>query len=150
MYDSSDHEDANVNIEYSYCGCHDLFTHSFHHDSNSPTIYLYMPPLFDDPPADEVETPQAGKALQPELMVMSSSRSLEVSSTSDKKYVESPQAPHYFLVHIENKSSLQFPHPPPESHDPISHALEESYVVSTIAKQKFSSFFMFSHLSRLK
>lgn len=83
---------------------------------------------------DEGETPQAVEALQPELMVMSCSRSLEISSTSDKKSVESPQTPHHSLVHIENQSNSQFLYPPLESHDPFAHVLEESYMTSTATK----------------
>jgi len=53
------------------------------------------------PPSNELETPQVIEALEPKLMVMSGSRSLEFSSTSDKKCVESLQAPHRSIVHFE-------------------------------------------------
>jgi len=55
---------------------------------------------------------------------MSSSHSIKVSSTLDQKSVESFQDPHHYVVHIKNKSILSFSQPPPESHDPISKALE--------------------------
>lgn len=66
------------------------------------------------------------------------------------RYFESPRAPHHSPIHIENQSNSRFSHSPPESHDPITHALEESYVASAIAKRKFCSFFMFYCLSSLK
>ena len=69
LYDSSDHEDANVH-EFSNRGCRDLFTHSFDHDSDLPTVDFSKPLVSDDPYFDEVETPQSIKALQLELMVM--------------------------------------------------------------------------------
>lgn len=134
MYDLSDHEDVDVHLEFSDRGCHDIFTHSFDHDSDSPIIDLSKPPIFDDPSSDEVETPQAIEALQLKLMVMSSSHNLEGNSSSDKKYLDYPQYPHHSLVHIENQSNSLFSHPPPESHDTISHELEESYVASIVAK----------------
>lgn len=69
-------------------------------------------------------------------MVMSDSRILEVSSTSDQKSAESPQAPNHSLVHIENKPISHFSYRPPEENDPIAHALEESYLSSIVTKQK--------------
>lgn len=95
-------------------------------------------------------TPQALEALQLDLMVMSGSHCLEVSSTTDQKSIETPQAPHHSLVHIENQFDLHILHPPPETHDPIAHALEESYVASHVAKHKLSYFCMFARLSRSK
>lgn len=89
MYDSLDHEDVVVHhLEFSYHGCRDTFIPSSDHDSNMPTVDLSKPPVFDDPSSDELETPQVVKELQPDLMAMSGSRSLEVSSTSNKKYFE--------------------------------------------------------------
>jgi len=58
LYDFSDHEDSIVHLEFSYHGYCDIFTRSFNHDSNSPTIDLSKPSTFDDPYFDEVETPQ--------------------------------------------------------------------------------------------
>jgi len=96
---------------------------------------------------DEVENAQVVDTLQTELVVMLGSCSPKVSSASDQETVESPQAPHHSLVHIENQSDLQISHPTLESHNPITHALEESYVANHVAKQKLSSFCMFSRLS---
>lgn len=59
-------------------------------------------------------------------MFMSGPHSFEVSSASDHKSFETPQVPHHSPVCIEDQFSLQISHPPPESHDSISHALEES------------------------
>lgn len=53
-------------------------------------------------------------------MVMLGSRSLEIISTFDQKCVESFQAPHHSIAHIENHYVLQFSHPSFVSHDPIA------------------------------
>lgn len=87
-----------------------------------------------------METPQAVKTLHPELTVMEGSHNPKDISPSDKKSIESPQAPHHSHVCIENQRDPQISHPPSESNDPIAYALEESYVASHVAKQKFSSF----------
>lgn len=145
LYGSPDHEDVVVHLNFLYHGCHDIFTHSCDHDFNSPLIDISNPPIFDDPYSDEVENPQDFKALQTEMIVISCSHRLEANPTSNQKYVESPYAPHQSPIHIENQSNSHFLHPPPETHDPIAHALE-SYVASTTAKQNFSSFFMFACL----
>lgn len=79
----SNHEDVIIHLEFSDHGFHDIFAHSFNQNSDSPTIDLSKPLVFDDPSSDEVETPQVVEALYPKLMVISSSRSLEVSSTFD-------------------------------------------------------------------
>lgn len=63
LYDSSNHEDAIVHLKFSDHGCLNIFTHSSDHDSNSPTVDLSKPPVFDDPSSDEVETPQVIEAL---------------------------------------------------------------------------------------
>lgn len=68
LYDSSGHEDANVHFEFSKCGCCDLFTHSLNHDVDSLVVDLFKPPIFNETYVGEVETPQAIKALMPELM----------------------------------------------------------------------------------
>jgi len=77
MSDLSDHEDVDVHIESSDCKCFYLFTHSSNHDSNSPIFYLSKPPTFDYPLVNEVETPQAIKELQREIMVMLGSHNLK-------------------------------------------------------------------------
>ena len=78
LYDSLDYEDANGNIEFSNRGCHDLFFPSFDHDVDLFVVDISKPAVFDDLPVDEVETPQAIEALQPELMVMLGPYCLEV------------------------------------------------------------------------
>lgn len=150
LHDSSDHEDVDEHVKFSNHGCHDLFTPSFNQDVDSFVVDLSKPLVFDDLFADEVETPQYVKALHPALMVMPSPHCLEVNSTSNKKSVETPQAPHHSHVYIEDQSSSQISLPPPESSDPIAHALEESYTTNTLLKRKFSSFFMFARHTRSK
>jgi len=75
---------------------------------------------------------------------------IEVDSTSNQKFVETPTASHHSPVYIEDQSSSQSSHPPTKSHDPIAHALEESYTMSTLVKSMLSFFFMFNHLLRSK
>ena len=67
-------------------------------------------------------------ALQPALMVMSGPHCPEVCFTSDQKIVETPKAPHHSSVYIEDQSHTQIMLPTLELHDPIAHALEESYM----------------------
>ena len=148
LYNSSDHEDANKHIKFSDHGCRDLFSPSSDHNDDPFTVDIYKPHVFDDLPIDEVETPQVVEALQPELMVMSGPRYVEIDSTLDQKFVETPKAPHHSPFFIEYQPTSQNSHPPPESHDPIAHALGESYTTSTLAKRKLSIFIMFYHLSR--
>jgi len=124
-----------------------IFSPSFDHDDDSFIVYLSKTHVFDDLAVDEVETLQVVEALQPELMVMSSLRCVEVDSTLDQKSNETPKAPHHSPIYIEDQSSLEIPHPPPESHDPIAHALEESYTTRTFSKCKLSLFLIFSHVS---
>ena len=99
----SNHEDAIVHhLELFYRSCHDLFIPSCDQDSYLPTVDLSKPLIFDDPSSDELETPQVVEALQPKLMVMLGSCHLEVSSSSDKKYIKSLQNPHHSVFYIEN------------------------------------------------
>ena len=63
---------------------------------------------------------QVVEALHPELMVMSGSRSLEISSNSDQNSDVSSKAPHHFGVHIEDQSLLKKFHPPSALHNPIA------------------------------
>ena len=72
----------------------------------------------------------------------------EVSLTSDQEIVELPKPPHHSSLCIEDQSNTQFVLPLPKSHDPISHALEESYTRRTLARCKLSLFLMFSYLSQ--
>jgi len=83
-------------------------------------------------------------------MAMLDSCSLEVSSASDQNSVESFEAHHHFITHIENQFVLQLSNPPSVLHDPIAWSLKESYVVSIAAKQKKSYFFMFAFLRSSK
>ena len=59
----------------------------FYHDHEYITVDLSEPPVYDDLPDDEVETPKTVEALQPELMVMSGPLSLGVSLTSNHETV---------------------------------------------------------------
>jgi len=62
LHYSSDHEDADEHIKFYDCGCGDFFT-PFDHNVDSFTIYISKPTVFDVLSVDEVETPQAVKAL---------------------------------------------------------------------------------------
>ena len=64
-------------------------------------------------------------------MVMSSPLSLEVSLTSDHEIIQLLKDPHHSSIGIEDPSHTQITLPPLKLHDPISHALEESYIAST-------------------
>ena len=57
MFDSSDHEDAEEFIDFSDRGSHDPFTSIFYHNHESIIVDLLKPPVYDDLPDDEVETP---------------------------------------------------------------------------------------------
>lgn len=116
LYDSSDHEDVSFHLEVYDCGYHDLFIHSSNHNSDFLTIDIARPLVFDDSYSDEVETPQDVEPLQFEHMVMSGSRSLDVTSTSNQKFVESVKVAYHSVVHIEDQCISQFFHPPPKSH----------------------------------
>jgi len=72
----------------------------------------------------------------------------KVSSTSKQKICETPKAPHHSSLCIEVQSNTQNFLPPPESHDPITHALKELYTASKLARHKLSLFLMFSCLSQ--
>ena len=65
---------------------------------------------------------------------MSGPHSLVVTLTLGQETVQSPKAPHHSFVCIEDPFHTQFTSPPLELHDPITHALEESYIVSTHAQ----------------
>ena len=75
-------------------------------------------------------------------------RSPGVSLTSDRKIVQSPKAPHHSYVCIEDPSHTQITLPPLKLHDPIAHALEESYIASTHVRCKLSLFLSFSCMSQ--
>lgn len=83
LHDSSNHEDTKKHPRISDPSCHDLSTSSSNHDVYSIIVNLSKTLVYDGPSIDKVETPQAIEALQPELMVMSVPRCLEVGFTSD-------------------------------------------------------------------
>ena len=70
LFDSSDHEDTEEFIDCSDHGGRDPFASNFDHDHESIAVDILKPPVYDDLPNDEVETPNTVEALQPELMVM--------------------------------------------------------------------------------
>lgn len=144
LFDSSDHEDAKEFIDFSDRGGYDPFASNFDQDHESIAVDLLKPPVYDDLPNDEFETPKTVEALQPELMVMLGPRSLEVSLTSDDEIVQSPKAPHHSSVCIEDPSHIQITLPPLKLHNPISHALEESYIASNCSRCKLSLFLWFA------
>ena len=78
---------------------------------------------------------------------MSGPRYHEVGFTSNQEIIQSPEAPHHSSVCIEDKSYTKIMLPPLEMHDPIAHALEESYT-STCARHKFSVFLSFACMSQ--
>lgn len=68
----SEHEDAKEIVDFSGHAGHDPFFSIFYHDHESIIVDLLKPPVYDDIPNDEVETPKNVEALQPKLMVSSS------------------------------------------------------------------------------
>ena len=97
-----------------------------------------------------METPQVIEVVQPKFMVMLGPRCPEDGFASDQEIVELPKAPHHSFVCIDDQSNTLVFLPPPKSHDPITHALEESYTASTLARCKLSLFLIFAYLSRLR
>jgi len=148
LYDSSNHEDRDKHPKFPDHGCHDLYTSSFVHDVDSLIVNMSKPPVYDYLSIDEVETSQAIKALQPELMVMLGPHCPGVSSTSDQKIFETPKAPHHSSLCTEDQSNIRISLPPLKSHDPMAYALEESFTTSTLARCKLSLFLMFACLSQ--
>ena len=63
LFDSSDHEDAEEFIDFSDHGGHDPFSSIFYHDHESIIVDISKPPVYDDLPDDEVETPKIVEAL---------------------------------------------------------------------------------------
>ena len=98
----------------------------------------------------QMSRPQTVEALQPKLMVMSSPRYPKVGFTFDQEIFETPEAPHHSSICIEDQSNTQISLPPLELHDPIAHALEESYTASTLVQRKWYTFLMFSCISHLR
>lgn len=150
LHHSLDHEDADEHHEFSNRGFHDLSTPLIDHDVDLLDVNLSKPLVFDYIYVDEVETPQTVEAHQPALVVMLGPCCPEVNSTSDQKSIEIPEAPHHSPMCIEDQSSSHISFLPPKSRDPVAHALEDSYSMSTLVKRIFSSFFMFSCQSRSK
>ena len=81
---------------------------------------------------------------------MSSPCCPEVGFTFDKKIFETRKAPHHSLLCIKDQPNTQISLPPLELHDPIAHALEESYTTNTHAQHKWSTFLTFSCMSQLR
>ena len=150
LHDSSNYQDAKKHPEFFDLGCRGLSTYSYDHDVDSTIVNLSRTMVYDDLSVDEVETPQTVEALQPKLMVMSGPHFLEVGFMFDKEIVETIEAPHHSLLCIYDQSNTQISLPPLELHDPIAHALEESYTTSTLAQHKWSTFLTFSCMSRLR
>jgi len=147
LFDVFDHEDATNSLIFLIHGSRDPFNFIFYHDHESIAVDLSKPLVYDDLCNDEVETPKTVDALQPKLMVMSSPCSLGVSLTSSHEIFQSPKAPHHSSVCIEDPSHSHITLPPLELHDPITHALEESYIASTRARCKLSLFLSFACMS---
>jgi len=76
------------------------------------------------------------EALQPELMVMSNPHCPKVGFTFGQEIFETLKAPHHSMLCIEDQPNTHISLPPLELHDPIAHALEESYIASTHAQHK--------------
>lgn len=148
LHDSSNHDDVDKRPESSDLSCHDLSTSSSYHDVDSIIVNLSKTLVYDDLSVDEVETPQIVEALQPKLMVMSSPLFPEVGFTSDQEIAETCKAPHHSLLCIQDQSNTHISLPPLELHDPIAHALKESYTTSTLAQRKWSNFLTFSCMSQ--
>ncbi len=133
MFDLSDHEDADEIIDFPDRGCRDPFTPILNHAHVSIAVDFSKPPLYYDLSNDEVETSQIVKALMPELMVMSGPHFHEVGFTSNQEIVQTPEAPQHSSICTEDKSHTHNMLPPLKLHDPITHALVESYIASTRA-----------------
>jgi len=129
LFDSSDHEAHEINA-FSYRGGCDPFTPILDHDHDPMTVDFSKPPVYHDLSVDEVETPKIVEALFPELMAILGPCSFGVSFTFDHEIFQSPEAPHHSYVCIEDQSHTQIILPLLELHDPITHALEESYIAS--------------------
>jgi len=71
----------------------------------------------------------------------------DVGFTFDQEIVQSPDTPHHSSICIEDQSHTQIMLPPLKLHDPIAHALEESYIASTCAQCKLSLFLSFARMS---
>ena len=81
-------------------------------------------------------------------MVISGPRYPEVGFTSNQEVFETPKAPHHSSVCIEDPSHTHVIFPPLELHDPVTHALEESYIASTRVRRKLSLFLLFACMSQ--
>jgi len=92
--------------------------------------------------------PKTIEALQPKLMDMSGPHSFGVSLTFDHEIFQSPKAPYHSSVCIEDPSHTHITLPPLELHNPIAHALDESYIASTCSRRKLSFLLSFSCMSQ--
>ena len=81
-------------------------------------------------------------------MVMPGPRYPEVGFTSDQEIVQTPKAPHHSSICTEDQSNTHILLPPLKIHDPITHALEESYTARTLVQHKWSTFLTFPFMSQ--
>lgn len=81
-------------------------------------------------------------------MVMLGPRCPEVGFSSDQEIVQTFKAPHHSSTCTQDQSNTEILLPPLELHDPVIHALEESYLASTHAWRKLSLFLLFSCMSQ--
>ena len=144
LCDSSNHEDVDQHPKFSDLGCCDLFTSSSDHDVDLLIVNLFKPLVYEDPSINEIETPKSVKELQPELMVMSGPHCSEVGFTFDHEIFQTLKAPHHSFVCTQDQYNTIILLPPRELHNPITHALEESYTSSTLVKHKWSTFLTFA------
>ena len=79
---------------------------------------------------------------------MSSPHYPKVGFTFDQENVETTKAPHHSSLCTEDQSHTQILLPPLKLHDPITHALEESYILSTCARRRLSLFLSFTCMSQ--
>lgn len=71
----------------------------------------------------------------------------EVGFASDQEIVQTLKASHRSSICTQDQSNTQILPPPLELHDPIAHALEETYIASTHARCKLSLSLSFACMS---
>lgn len=115
-------------------GCCDLFIDSSNHDFVFSVVDFYKPPPFYHLHSDVLELLQVVEDIQPELMVMSGSCSLEASSSPNQNSVVSFKAPDHSSAQIENQFVTLFSHPPYVLHNLVTQSLEDSYLATSMEK----------------
>lgn len=100
--------------------------------------------VYDDLSIDKVKALQTIMELQLELMVMSVPHCPEVGFAPHQEIFETCKAPHHSLLCIQDQYNIHIALPPLDLHDPIAHALEESYTACTLAQCKRSTFLTFT------